>query len=379
MQTGIQRFGIVLIAILLLPAFHAWRRRQPVPEPDKTSVEWRVRDQALARAQVFADRRRDPSRVDLTRTTHGAAPFAVDDEVTCQYVPKRTSATSPKFDCRLANGHVIKVKYDTLEIQAETAATRLLSALGFAADQVSIVRRVRCLGCPASPFRTRRAFEHFFASPILDWWLDPERPRDFDWVAVERRIDGRPFEIGEFGGWQFGELALIDEKQGGASRAEVDALRLMAVFLGHWDNKLDNQRLVCLGEPDDESSAAPCARPLLVVHDLGSSFGSRRVNLANWIAERIWAHEPSCLVSMDRMHYGRGTFVPVHISEEGRLRLGGALQRLSEGQIRDLFAAARFPDPQSGATPGADPTPWVRAFQDKVRQIIDRPPCAPAL
>jgi hypothetical protein len=40
-------------------------------------------------------------------------------------------------------------------------------------------------------------------------------------------------------------LPLVDPAKGGATRAELDALRLTAILLGHWDNKASNQRLVC--------------------------------------------------------------------------------------------------------------------------------------
>jgi hypothetical protein len=304
-------------------------------------------------------------------------PVGLTDEVTCRYVPKPTNATSPKFDCRLDSGDVIKVKYDTLEIQAETAGTRLLAALGMGTDHVSIVRRVRCLGCPASPFQTRRTFEYFFATGLLDWWLDPDRPRDFQWAGVERRIEGRAFEIGTFEGWQFGELDLVDPAKGGASRAEIDTLRLIAVILGHWDNKLDNQRLMCLGEEDNEGSAKPCASPLLVVHDVGSTFGTRRVDLPTWSAERVWTDPATCQLSLDHHFYGRGTFVPVRITEAGRLLAAKKLRQLSEAQLVALFQGARFPDPATGAIPGADPAPWARALLDKISQVADRAPCPP--
>src|SRR5205814_838908 len=54
-------------------------------------------------------------------------------------------------------------------------------------------------------------------------------------------------------GWAWAELEQIDRAAGGSGRAEVDALRLMSVFLSDWDTKDSNQRLVCLDptEPRD--------------------------------------------------------------------------------------------------------------------------------
>ena len=60
----------------------------------------------------------------------------------------------------------------------------------------------------------------------------------------------------------------IDPSRGGATRDEVDALRLMAVFLHHWDNKSSNQRLTCVGPTTPD-----CAHPLAMIQDVGSEFG----------------------------------------------------------------------------------------------------------
>ena len=64
-------------------------------------------------------------------------------------------------------------------------------------------------------------------------------------MSVERNFDGEAIEVGFERGWAFYELDKIDASRGGATRAEVDALRLMAIFLHHWDNKSSNQRLTC--------------------------------------------------------------------------------------------------------------------------------------
>ena len=49
----------------------------------------------------------------------------------------------------------VKVKYgNTGEIHAEIAASRLLTALGFGADRMFLVPRLRCYGCVRTPFYT---------------------------------------------------------------------------------------------------------------------------------------------------------------------------------------------------------------------------------
>jgi hypothetical protein len=50
------------------------------------------------------------------------------------------------------------------------------------------------------------------------------------------------------------------------------------------------------------------------------------------------------------------------------------LSQLSEAQILTIFKAADFPDPATGQMNGSV-TLWAKAFEDKVRQIADRPAC----
>ena len=79
---------------------------------------------------------------------------------------------------------------------------------------------------------------------------------------MESKLAGRSIEVDTFEGWDWRELPLVDPSNGGATRAELDALRLIAVFISHWDNKNPNQRLVCVGdEADGHSPHDPCAAP----------------------------------------------------------------------------------------------------------------------
>ena len=171
----------------------------------------------------------------------------------CRFLAKQADGTSAKFDCALADGRTVKVKYGrNPEIHAETLATRLLSALGFPADRVAIVPRLRCYGCPRFPFVTMQLFQFLGAEHLLAPHGYDDGYTDFAWVAVEARFPAPAIETPAHKGWGWFELdALVD-----ASAADLGALRLLAVFLAHWDNKSDNQRLVCL----DASIPAPAHR-----------------------------------------------------------------------------------------------------------------------
>src|SRR5688572_5568651 len=150
----VKRAGFLLLAALAFAAVRYVATREREPAADTTSDAWRARQAALARARVFVA---GPVRgqASLDRNPRDPRPIDQEQVVPCDYVAKPLSGTTPKFDCRLADGTVVKVKYGgTPEVHAEVAATRLLAALGFGADHVSYVEAVDCRGCPPTPFRT---------------------------------------------------------------------------------------------------------------------------------------------------------------------------------------------------------------------------------
>jgi hypothetical protein len=274
---------------------------------------------------------------------------------------------------------VVKVKYGrTPEIPAEIAATRLLRSLGFAADEVVAGETLECVGCPPHPFRTRQLAEMFFLSGVYDQLVSGESRRVYRHVAVERKFDAPAIEAGDASGWEWSELDRVNPSLGGASRADLDALRLVAVLLAHWDNKPSNQRLVCLDSRRNEKAEGrppgPCQRPLLMLHDLGATFGPKKLDHANWTRTPIWARGPGCVATMDSLPYEGATFRARPISMAGRQRLAQELVRLSKSDMRHVFLDAGFPDARTGTPRATDVSPWVETLQQKIAEIVD-PPC----
>jgi hypothetical protein len=315
------------------------------------------REQILRSAQIWMEPKVSIEEARLDANPTGPDGFAVSDEVECEFEPEPLGGNTPKFDCELENDEIIRVKYgrDNQEIYAEVAASRLLSTLGFPTDDIYVVSRVRCFGCPPDPFKT-------FAGRV-----DDDVAVVFDDAIIERPRKGRRVETRKVTGWRWRELAKIDATAGGASRAQVDAFRVMAVFLSHWDNKPENQRLICLDEK--------CTRALAMVHDLGGTFGPFKVELKGWASRRIWADAATCTVSMRGLPYDGSSFDDEKISEEGRAFLAVRLARLSDDQIRALFTGARFTNAPSKDPGSKDVANWVRAFQAKRDEIVNRPPC----
>jgi len=206
--------------------------------------------------------------------------------------------------------------------------------------------------------------------------IDTQQYEGFEWVAVEDRFDAPAIEA-EDGteGWAFFELKQVRADRGGAPRAHVDALRLLSVFLAHWDNKSENQRLVCLSTrwPDGR----PCPAPFLLLQDVGATFGPRKVDLRDWEKAAIWKDRATCAITMEDLPVGGATFEVVRIGEEGRVFLGSLLNRLTDAQLEQLFSGARF-DQRRGPWGGEPIAEWVRVFKARRDVIADGPPCPQA-
>jgi hypothetical protein len=332
------------------------------------------RNDALRSARVWSPPAVPVGQADLSRNPPGG--FQPEEDVSCKFVRSGVSGTTPKFDCELPGGEIVKVKYGSrnAEIRAEVAATRLVAALGFAADRMYAVRKVRCAGCPPFPFealKCSRATQ--MDSLCFAGGLDYESTVDFEPAVIERRLEGKKIEAFDDQGWAWFELDQINPDDGGASRAEADAFRLLAMLIAHWDNKSANQRLVCL--PGGERPDGSCATPVAMMQDLGATFGPLKVDLGNWRRTAMWMDASSCTISMHTLPWGGATFPSHRVSEEGRLMLLGLLDQLTDTQLDALFRTSGITGHEHLTGQGRDARAWVRAFRDKVQQIRMAGPC----
>jgi hypothetical protein len=323
----------------------------------------RRRAEAIARAEVWTPT--DVATMDIRTGPERPDGFSFMATVTCDYLPKRLSGASPKFACRLGDEDELKVKYGraNAEVYAEVAATRLLWALGFGADDMYPVR-VICRGCPATPERMTLDYDD----------------RVFDPAAIERKLPGREFPGEE--GWKWNELDAVNPEVGGAPQAHRDALKLLAVFLQHTDSKREQQRLLCRDETDLSGDTGSCGRPLMMINDLGLTFGradkfnsnEKGMHLVDWSSTPVWKGDTGCVGNLPKSL--TGTLDDPVISEAGRQFLAGLLGQLSDAQIQDLFETARVTlrprDPQRSRSGAATVDEWVSAFKDKRRQIAER-------
>jgi len=301
----------------------------------------------------------------------------VSPETACTFVfpEKALTGMTPKFQCEVKKDDEVKVKYGEKngEVYAEVAASRLFWALGFKADAM-VPTRVTCRSCPVDPF----------AASSSDW--SRGKPNDvatrvFEPAIIEREVAGKKVEVNDYEGWAWPELDSIRERGGGATRAHIDALKLLAVFVQHSDSKPEQQELVCADQRvrKDARGNETCASAWLVVKDLGATFGkatmrnSSKMKLSDWEGEAIWKDPRKCVGNLSRSF--TGSLEDPAISEAGRRFLARRLQMLSDRQLRDLFTVSRV-ELRGEEITGADGNKrkvtvddWVRVFKGKRTEI----------
>jgi hypothetical protein len=364
--------------------------------PELTSDE---RTEYIRRAHVWEPT--DVASKDLRIGPEGKLEFAVDQEITCDFVPKPLGGWTEKFLCRLEDGRVFKVKYEEggkyKEVYGEVLGTRLFWALGFYVDRMLPVR-VTCRNCPRHPWKylDARKNKHHIDEQGLIRSLPPEAEigtYTFDPAAMEEKLDAEPMEARKDEGWSWKSLKLVDENLGGATRAEIDALKLLNAFVQNADNKSKQNSLVCPRAElvEGDAGKVTCRRPILYVDDLGSVFGEGgfatgydgRVDYEGWKKRPVWRNRETCkarLASIGGFLRNSTLRNPV-ISEAGRALLAGQMKQLSDAQIADLFRVARIDrlhqtisDRASGRRE-VTVEDWVELFKKKRDEITKHPGC----
>jgi hypothetical protein len=186
-------------------------------------------------------------------------------------------------------------------------------------------------------------------------------------------MPGRAIETRDNSGWGWPELEAVDERAGGAPRAQLDALRLLAAFIQHTDSKPEQQRLLCLSsEKSDEKGV--CAQPFLMLNDVGQTFGHANrlnrdapgsVNFDEWSRTPVWSDPQRCVANISKSL--TGTLDHPVIGEDGRKFLADRIAQLSDAQLHDLFDVAHF-ERRSGHTVDE----WVDAFKRKRAEILNQ-------
>ena len=158
-----------------------------------------------------------------------AAPFT--------FVEEDRDGDSPKFLVTDARGAQWQVKLGP-EAQAETVAVRLVTALGYFADETYFLRQVDVPGVEA----LKRGHEYLSGSRVR-----------------HARFEGRRATIRRGETWDWSRNPFV-------GTVELDALRALMVLINNYDARTDNNRIL-------EVRAGGRTERRYVVTDLGASFG----------------------------------------------------------------------------------------------------------
>jgi hypothetical protein len=386
------RLSIRLVGALLFFPLAASGSESPNLHP----VSSQERIEYIRRARVWEPT--DVSSKDLYNGPADKLALEVDQEIPCDFVPKPLGGWTEKFLCRLKDGTTIMVKYEEgkrfKEVYGEVLGTRIFWALGFYADTILPVR-VTCHGCPRHPWKYVDVRKNK-RSPDEILPLPPEAEigtYTFDPATLKERLDALPIEEREEQGWSWKSLKLVDENLGGASKAEIDALKLLNAFVQNADNKSKQNSLACPRSEVTEDTAGReiCRRPILYVDDLGSVFGKGgfvtshdgRVDFEGWESRPVWSDRESCKARLASIGgiLRTSTLRNPTISEEGRALLAKQLAQLSDAQISDLFRAARIERLHQTTSDGSSGRrevtlkDWVALFKRKRDEITKHPGC----
>jgi hypothetical protein len=390
------RAAVVIVGGLVL-AMSCTAPQKPEAKPsEKETLTKDQRLDAIARATIWAPT--DVASMDIRQGPTGKGALEPFANITCTYVQKVMDGTSRKFTCELPatsdkestdsaakgekaakadavktdapqneatkdqkaekkeeKGDQVKIKYGQAnpEVPGVVASSRLLWALGYGADRWYPVHVV-CHGCTTDPWYHREV---------------ADGDSTFEFAALERPVSGKTIETKADEGWAWPEIDETDPARGGATMAQADALKLLAVFLQHSDSKGPQQKLVCV-----EGTVLDCKAPFMFVHDVGLTFGHATlmnvnsqtgINYANWVKTPVWRGQTGCVGNIEKSW--SGTLDEPRISEEGRAFLADLLAKLTDKQITDLFEVARIPE-FSHVTVDQ----WVSTFKAKRQEITSR-------
>ncbi|HKR01689.1 MAG TPA: hypothetical protein VJT09_13500 [Pyrinomonadaceae bacterium] len=252
------------------------------------------------------------------------------------FIKAEKGGYSPKFRVRDARGREWVAKLGK-EAQSETAAVRLLWAVGYQTEINYLVPCVHIPGAPKPRKKVGRCEGDGFAN-----------------VRFEARLEN----VERTGQWKWKRNPFV-------GRRELQGLIVMMGLLNNWDIKDSNN--VVLYMP--AGSGSRVAESLYAISDLGATFGRTgnvpffwrftrsRNNPKDYAQARFIDKVKGNRVAFRYGGKNRGLFK--NITVEDARWIGGLLSRLSQRQIADAFRAANYDSAE------------VRLLTDAVRRRIN--------
>jgi hypothetical protein len=276
-----------LLAVLLLPTVNSPGQASPKKTDSGTNILWE--DVDISHQDLFLGPGGDERKPDLSSIT---------------FVGNGKKGYSRKYIVKDAAGNTWVAKVG-LEAQTETAAVRILSALGYKTEVNYLV--------PTLTIPGKGTFSNV-------------------------RLEARPDDVERGKAWKWGRTPFERTKQ-------MQGLMLMMAFINNWDMKSSNNVILKKGD-----------RREYAISDLGATFGrtGRNGMPLFWRIGRSrnnpgdYAHSTFIKgVKRDRVKVafnGKNRSRMKNFSTADARWLADLLTQLSESQIRDAFRAANYSD-----------------------------------
>jgi hypothetical protein len=308
-----------------------------------------ARDHSKAKEKFAAVLWKDPGNIRARNLFWGIGGEKNQPQLPVEFISDEKHGSSPKFDVHDAEGKKWTAKIG-LEAKPETAASRLLWAIGYGANENYFFNDLQVANMPAT-IRKGRGFLG--------------RGGDVPNVRLQRHAPGEK----KIGNWSWQHNPFYGTR-------EFNGLRVMMGLIANWDLKDDNNAIFEQEKPgkDDrkKNSAAGKSGPpeleLYEVSDVGTAFGTpgkrysdrqSKGNLGAFRRTALIAHVHKDYIDLNFpkrpplqslfefdwaffFHQVGIGWIGKHIPRSDAKWVGSLLAQLSPDQIRDAFRAAGY-------------------------------------
>ncbi|HXJ88587.1 MAG TPA: hypothetical protein VMS18_17335 [Candidatus Binatia bacterium] len=226
------------------------------------------------------------------------------------------------------------------EVFTTLAASRIMWVLGFPADHVYPAAAASCIGCGSDPFGNKLTDNK---ASLKD------APTVFKIVSAERELPWDEINPEDDETWSWTDAAKFysDGEWSHKQKVEFDAYRL-ALGLIHYHNALPQQNRVDCAEwaQTEEGKPKVCSKPVIYVHDLGSTFGKKRSgfdlfgtnprgSFDAWKPQTVFVNPGNCEL--------RATLLgDKQVLKEAQDLMIQRVARLDRDTVKSIFRVSRF-------------------------------------
>jgi hypothetical protein len=276
---------------------------------------------------------KDPGDIHARNLYWGTGGEEHQPKLPVEFVKEDTGGTNPKFDVRDTTDHKWKAKLG-LEAKPETAASRLLWAVGYTANENYFFHELQVKNMPPKLHRGQQLVGEGGKVPDV-------------------RLQRPPHDYKKNGDWNWRHNPFYGTR-------EFNGLRIMMGLIANWDLKDDNNAIL-----ENEKEPSP---KIYEVTDVGTAFGTvgksytnklSKKNLPAYQRARLIAHIHSDYIDLNFpqrppiaelfefqwiffFHQAHMRWLGKHIPRSDAKWIGSLLSQLMPDQIHEAFRAAGY-------------------------------------